>query len=165
MFGRRRKHGKPDHVEPDLPITPMLDMSFQLMAFFLITFNPTPPEGHLDMALPAEKGGPSAVAPSPLPDEEAEELVVTVEADEKGGIADLKLGSKDATDAESLGPDSRALFDRLKARKPKAGAKTAKVKLVMAEGLQYKMVIKLMDEITRAGYPQVAPALLDTAKK
>ena len=38
----KRKKKKPDYVEPDLPITPMLDMSFQLLAFFVMTFNPTP---------------------------------------------------------------------------------------------------------------------------
>ena len=32
----RRKRPRIPLVEPDLPITPMLDMSFQLMAFFLL---------------------------------------------------------------------------------------------------------------------------------
>jgi biopolymer transport protein ExbD len=36
MAHRRRKQGSP--TEPELPITPMLDMSFQLMAFFILTF-------------------------------------------------------------------------------------------------------------------------------
>ncbi len=35
----RRRQGT-DFVEPDLPITPMLDMSFQLLAFFIMTFKP-----------------------------------------------------------------------------------------------------------------------------
>jgi len=38
-----------------LPITPMLDMTFQLLFFFIMNFNPRPQEGVLDMALPTEE--------------------------------------------------------------------------------------------------------------
>jgi biopolymer transport protein ExbD len=37
-----------------LPITPMLDMTFQLLFFFIISFNPADLEGSVDMALPSE---------------------------------------------------------------------------------------------------------------
>src|SRR5262245_14504471 len=36
-----------------LPIVPMLDMSFQLLFFFIITFNPGQREGQMAMNLPA----------------------------------------------------------------------------------------------------------------
>ena len=35
-----------------LPITPMLDMSFQLLSFFILTFHPMPTEGQLSINLP-----------------------------------------------------------------------------------------------------------------
>ena len=39
-----------------LPITPMLDMSFQLLFFFIMSFNPnTAFEGHMALALPSEQ--------------------------------------------------------------------------------------------------------------
>jgi len=38
-----------------LPITPMLDMTFQLLFFFIMNFNPRPREGVLDMALPSNE--------------------------------------------------------------------------------------------------------------
>ena len=34
-------------------MTPMLDMAFQLLAFFIITFKPPTAETHLDLDLPA----------------------------------------------------------------------------------------------------------------
>ena len=46
-----------DFVEPDLPITPMLDMSFQLLAFFIMTFKVAPTEGQIMLTLPKEDGG------------------------------------------------------------------------------------------------------------
>ena len=51
MSGKHRR-AEADNVEPDLPITPMLDMSFQLMAFFLLTFRPMPLEAQIALALP-----------------------------------------------------------------------------------------------------------------
>src|SRR5438874_12903780 len=35
-------------VQMGLIITPMLDMSFQLMAFFIMTYHPSALEGHID---------------------------------------------------------------------------------------------------------------------
>jgi biopolymer transport protein ExbD len=61
---RRRKRMQDDPTQPDLPITPMLDMSFQLMAFFILTFKPGPTEGQLALMLPRE--GNTAAAPSDL---------------------------------------------------------------------------------------------------
>ena len=61
----RRRRQVTDFIEPDLPIVPMLDMSFQLLAFFVMTFNPTPAEGHLEMALPLIEGGKSDQPPPP----------------------------------------------------------------------------------------------------
>ena len=45
-------------MEPDLPITPMLDMSFQLLAFFIMTFKPADTEGQIALTLPKDEGGP-----------------------------------------------------------------------------------------------------------
>lgn len=155
----RRHKRNPAHVDPDLPITPMLDMAFQLLAFFVMTFNPTPAEGHLDMALPKIEGGESSLAPPPVLEDEAEELVVSVDANDRGEIAMIKLSSKQDTTERPLGSDTQNLWNALK-DKLKENGKASKVKLQMAENLSYKLVVKLMDEISRAGFKQVAPALL-----
>lgn len=57
MFGIKRKRKPPEHVAPDLPITPMLDMTFQLMAFFIFTFQPQKPEAQFLTPLPTDTGG------------------------------------------------------------------------------------------------------------
>ena len=48
----RRKIKGDDRIA--LPITPMLDMTFQLLFFFIINFNPADLEGQMDMSLPSE---------------------------------------------------------------------------------------------------------------
>ena len=180
---RRRRHGSSSFVEPDLPITPMLDMSFQLLAFFVMTYNPTPTEGHIDVALPAQQGGPSTQLPDPLSPDEVEDLTVRIEADDAGDIAAISLAQgKDGAEVAIPGKSKAArtnLFDEMKKRL--AAAKTdhaarmaklgeakpfapPKVKLELSDTLSYKVVIAVMDESTRAGYPAVAPVLKDDKK-
>jgi biopolymer transport protein ExbD len=39
--------------EVELPITPMLDMTFQLLTFFIFTYHPSAVEGQMEFSLPA----------------------------------------------------------------------------------------------------------------
>lgn len=161
----RRKRPKIPLVEPDLPITPMLDMSFQLMAFFLLTFRPMPVEAQLALALPKEDGGPSQVAPSLDPTAD-EELIVQVYAADNGSLADITAAPQ--TGSFSLGQDTGALFKYLQ---DKAGAarlekKTPpRLKIEIAERLNYQYVIKLIDEARRAGFDRISPVLLNPTGK
>ena len=52
---RRYRPGPPDEVF--FPVTPMLDMAFQLLAFFILTFKAPSAETHLDLA-PARRPRP-----------------------------------------------------------------------------------------------------------
>ncbi len=49
----RRKHAADPEIKPTVPVTPMLDMAFQLISFFIITFRPDAQfEVEMDLALP-----------------------------------------------------------------------------------------------------------------
>ena len=47
---RRYRPGPPEEVS--FPVAPMLDMAFQLLAFFILTFKAPSAETHLDLDLP-----------------------------------------------------------------------------------------------------------------
>src|SRR5687767_5269395 len=47
---RRRKHRSQGDVE--LNLAAMLDMAFQLLTFFILTFRPSPVEGQISLRLP-----------------------------------------------------------------------------------------------------------------
>jgi biopolymer transport protein ExbD len=55
MFGFRRRRRRKGNEELDvqLPITPMLDMAFQIFAFFAATYQPSAFEGQMQLNLPA----------------------------------------------------------------------------------------------------------------
>ena len=163
-----KKH-KPstDFVEPDLPITPMLDMSFQLMAFFIFTFRPAPTEGQIAMSLPKQEGGESAI-PSPT-DEKPEVYVVRVEAASNGTISRIQLTKKDDIDTRpvELGADIAAYQKELQTRYAAIqGDKTkAKVTLEIQENLLQDYVVQLLDNGLRSGFTNIAPVPLDPKKR
>jgi biopolymer transport protein ExbD len=154
MAHRRRKPASA--TEPELPITPMLDMSFQLMAFFILTFRPAPSEAQLALTLPKEEGGGQSV-PVLNMESEDDELIVQVYAADNGNIASITAAPK--TGNVPLGADTSALFKYLR-DKAAASPKAPKLKLEIAERLNYQFVIKLIDEGRRAGYDRISPALL-----
>jgi len=49
--GRRKVKGEDGGVNLSIIITPMLDMAFQLLAFFVMTYHPSALEGHIDGSL------------------------------------------------------------------------------------------------------------------
>lgn len=164
MFGIRRTIPT-EQVEPDLPITPMLDMSFQLMAFFIFTFRPAPTEGQLALALPKDDGGAQGV-PSPTDDRPAT-FVVRVEATPAGGIAGMTIVEKDAAEVkpEQLGADVKKYQAALKTRYNALKGKPAKLVLEVGDGLLQDYVVNLVDVAVNAGFTDFAPVPLDPKRR
>jgi len=156
----RRRRMNTQSTEPELPITPMLDMSFQLMAFFILTFRPAPIEAQLALSLPKEDGGAQA-APSVSIDVEDDELIIQVYSNDAGDLVDITAAPK--TGNLSLGKDTGALFKYLKERVAASAGKAPRLKFEIAEHLNYQYVIKLYDEGKRAGYDRISPGLLTPA--
>lgn len=87
-------------MEIEIPITPMLDMAFQLLTFFILTYRPAPSEGQFSMNLlppqpateitkeqPKEESTPSL-------DAELRTLKSVLRAGEGGMIGELTLADK-----------------------------------------------------------------------
>ena len=98
--GRRRPHDPP--IDIVLPITPMLDMSFQLLAFFVITFRAaSATEGQLDMYLPkvqeAKAKDPTVIDTSKETSAEADEaadVTVSLTANSAGDLLAITVREK-----------------------------------------------------------------------
>ncbi len=95
MILRRRR--RPENDGPTLNLAAMLDMAFQLLAFFILTFKPQPVEYAVGLKLPKpEKVKADAPEVAQLKPNDAgpaaiQQVVVSVVATPEGGIATLAL--------------------------------------------------------------------------
>ncbi len=169
MFGKHRKRQHTDFVEPDLPITPMLDMTFQLLAFFIFTFKPQDSEGKIALTLPEEKGGGDGI-PDPTSDEPKPiVIVVTVRSAENGKIASMEMRIEDknaqagvAQPAEGLGASPDALKQKLTSKysEYKAANQPSKLQFEISEDLAWAYAVQLIDIGKQIGFTDVAPTVL-----
>jgi biopolymer transport protein ExbD len=161
-MSRRRRKGHAEHIEPDLPITPMLDMSFQLLAFFIMTFKPSPTEGQLAMQLPPPEQGGGAAMPDPFGDKPAK-FIVRVSTNASGQIARMTLKEEgSASPPTDLGADLSRYMNALKQvlqQQKDRGAKLTKLTLELEGRLLQEYVVSLMDHALRAGFKDISPIL------
>jgi biopolymer transport protein ExbD len=130
-------------VDVTLPITPMLDMSFQLLSFFILTFHPRPAEGQLAVTLPASVG---VVAHEADPDSEPVSDGYTITLTETAG--QLSIGFRGPTGAAAEVPSLAALRDALTALPKRTGTT---VTIEAAPDLPYARLIAALDTIRKAG--------------
>jgi biopolymer transport protein ExbD len=162
-----RKRRGADRVEPDLPITPMLDMAFQLLAFFIITFKPAPTEGQLALALPKEEGPGPAVPGLPV-DVPPAQFTVRVTAAANGTIEKMTISEAGgAVVAKDLGAKVEAVRDELNAVAVGLSRenRTARLILELDEKLVQEYVVQLMDTGVRAGFADLSPVPIDPKKR
>lgn len=86
---------KPKHRESAM--TPTMDVVFQLLAFFILTFRVAAPEGDFGVTMPAASPAPNLELPL------VETLHVHLAAHVDGRLADVRVNHR------SLGPDVLAL--------------------------------------------------------
>ena len=146
--------GPPEEVM--FPVTPMLDMAFQLLAFFVLTFQAPSAETHLDLDLPATPAalptaakGEAKPGPASKVDFELEnDLWVRVEADDLGDMKALRLG-------ESTLPDIATLAERLVRYAEVLDGRPLRVRLVADDGLRYEEAARVMAACSASGVASI----------
>jgi biopolymer transport protein ExbD len=154
-----------DLVEPDLPITPMLDMSFQLLAFFIMTFRPSPTEAQIAMSLPPPNEGGGMSIPDPSSDKPTK-YIVHVTATETGSIRSMSIREEgSAVDAKDIGADMKSYRDALLARTAALKGKPIKLTLELDDKLLHEYVVQLLDHGLRADISDISPVPSDVKKR
>jgi biopolymer transport protein ExbD len=135
-----------------LPIAPMLDMTFQLLFFFIMNFNPADLEGQMEAALPAPVREVGEMVAAPQAPALPAGLTVEVRAGIRGGISALSL----------RGADGRAVpLDGLDA----LGTRLADMPASMREGvlrisadarLSVEHLMRVIDTCKAAGFANTA---------
>jgi biopolymer transport protein ExbD len=130
----------------------MLDMAFQLLAFFILTFRAPSAETHLDLDLPASpvalpSGYRGEARPSPARNVDTDlerDILVRAESDELGDLKELRLG-------EARVPDLAALGNRLRRYTQLLEGRPLRVRLVATDNLRYEPVAQILTTCSAAG--------------
>jgi biopolymer transport protein ExbD len=177
-MSRRRRQGT-DFVEPDLPITPMLDMSFQLLSFFIMTFQPAPTEGQIAMTLPPpEKGAEDARIIPDITRKVPTKYIATVTSTDLGQIAGIRLTEEGSPDikGKQFGGTVRDVGDFLRTCQKLVEDEAAKraedperplpkLTLEIANKLLQEHVMQVFDAAVQAGFKDVAPVPIDKKER
>ena len=159
MRRKRRRRGE-ELVDVSLPITPMLDMSFQLLAFFILTFSaPSAAEGQMDMFMPAAAAAkaetPEQADPFAMTDASIEpdaEITITIES-ATGEIDRLVIREREKTTPVA---DLAALHSALDKIRDEVGKDHgATVKLEASRLLKYSALVQVMDTCLLAKFKSV----------
>jgi biopolymer transport protein ExbD len=161
MTIRRKTDAGP---EPTLPITPMLDMAFQLLAFFVMTYHPSDLEGQMDLSLPSEvitraekkeDVDPNA-KPDPKPLELPANLTVLVRT-QQDGVNNGRISA--LTLQDEAGPQPVDNLDKLKdeLKKRRETVENKENIKIQADGkLKWESVIQVMDVCQQAGFKNIS---------
>ncbi len=148
-------------LEPDakiaLPITPMLDMTFQLLFFFIMNFNPADLEGQIDAALPSQQEPahnqligcvPAGNIPPAIPSDLTVE-VRTRQAERENGISGIFVLEMTGHRVSIDGLDGLAKYlTDARANAPREDT----IKIRADARLRLQHVLKVLDVCKAAGY-------------
>lgn len=149
-----------------LPITAMLDMTFQLLFFFIMNFNPADLEGAVEMALPTEQDKAAHkkedVNPKSATDKDPtldfpSDLTVKVRT-QMDGKNDGEISAISVRNLEGK-EDSVDGLPGLKAYLIKKRAELTNKESAKLQGdgkLKVRSIIKVMDTCRDAGFPNIS---------
>ena len=152
-------------MEIEIPVTPMLDMAFQLLTFFILTYRPAPSEGQFAMnLLPAQaatvigKDTPKDSASSDSLAAELRTLQTTLQAGGNGMIGRITLSENPVADLAALKTELESLVND-----PNLQFEQALIKV--DPKLKYSELMKVIDvysslkpkPLTKLSFAELAP--------
>lgn len=153
-MGRRFKKRR-SHPEVELNLAAMLDMAFQLLAFFILTFRQPPLEGQINLRLPPPQAtvvvrngeAPGADVANKNLLEGMNTLTIGVFADPKSGtINSLSVGEAKLTGLAALDGRLKELFGD-------QGNPFDQIIIQVSDSCRYEELMKIIDVCTHQTLP------------
>jgi biopolymer transport protein ExbD len=136
---RRKRAGLGDKVEQNM--TPMIDVVFQLLAFFLLTFRVFAQEGDFNIEMPSSMPKPG------VPDEELKQSKkLRMVANAKGELVSMHLDAINVPDMPALSKLIRTQIGT--GDVPSSSRKDAEVEFVCDPQLKYHYVVQAIDAVS-----------------
>jgi len=134
-----RNAGREDKVE--LMMTPMIDIVFQLLIFFIMTFKIVAPEGDFNIKMPLN--APSEGLPD---DNQLPPMKVRLRATASGRLAGIQLGQRTLPDFKALQMQVRDIVGD--DRGPGSVAASTEIELDCDYGLRFESVIDAITAVS-----------------
>ena len=154
-MARRRSGNASEEVETNL--TSMLDIIFNVLAFFVVTFNPPKPEKNFDLSLPPPKQQEQqAEAPDETdkPPEIFQDVTITLEAGADGSLAGIRVEDRPVAGIGALARDL-ATLSKMIGGVPGVGEKLEAANIIAAPTLKYRWVIAVVDSCYQADIKKI----------
>jgi biopolymer transport protein ExbD len=151
-MGRKKKRRGGGEVE--LNMAAMLDMAFQLLTFFILTFRPAPVEGQVSLRLPppqaiaTQKGGVAAGSDEKRTDPVAglKTLVISVFSNPNGDVGSMAVGEQGISTLPMLRIRLQQIFSD-------PGNPFEQVIIQVGSNLRYDGLMKVVDICTEQKLP------------
>ncbi len=144
----RRKKKKHDTGESELNLAAMLDMAFQLLTFFILTFKPSPIEGQINLRMPPPqpvtnvKGQSAGSADTNNPVSGLNTLVISALPNGSGALGSMAVGESTFGALGNLETHlQKALSDE--------SSPFEQVVIQVGSGLRYDALMSVIDICTR----------------
>jgi len=158
----RKRKRKPGGVQSNMAA--MLDMAFQLLTFFILTFKPAPVEGHLQMHLPPPVALTKVSGEAPPDTGEGnndvthlETLNLFIDSDSGGEVSLIKVGMRPILQGRLNKVSLRRLDDHMKSIFDIQMIPFDRIQLVVDPRLRYEELMKIVDICTRQVLPSGEP--------
>jgi biopolymer transport protein ExbD len=150
-MGRRRKH-KRDQGTVEMNLAAMLDMAFQLLTFFILTFRPAPIEGQLALHMPppvpqtkVEASTVNKSDPGDLAQLDLDTLHLQVTADDSGDVGTVSVEKAPAVRGPVSGETLLALEKKLQTILGIQHVPYDRVQIAVDGKLRYGELMKIID--------------------
>ncbi|HZY87959.1 MAG TPA: biopolymer transporter ExbD [Gemmataceae bacterium] len=150
-------------AEVALPITPMLDMAFQLLMFFIFTYHPSGMEGQMDLSLPSDAKARAKTPDQVDPKAEADKNPLEIPSDltvivrtQQDGVNNGIISALTLEQASGQKPvnDLKALESELaEARK---ASSHPNIKIQGDGKLKWSAIVQVMDVCRKAGFNNIS---------
>lgn len=153
---RRRRRKRRDQGSVEMNLAAMLDMAFQLLTFFILTFRPAPVEGQLALNLPPPV--PTTKVEAAAVDQKGggndaqldlETLHLRVAADQIGGVKHVSLENSATIPGPMNPPNVQLLERKLQAIFGLQHIPFDRVQIAVDGELRYGELMKIIDVCSR----------------
>src|SRR3972149_1170068 len=147
----RRRYQR-QQTEVELNMAAMLDMAFQLLTFFILTFRPAPIEGQISLRLPPPQPVTAGTEPvgsditNTNPVKGVETLTISGFPNQAGEIGSLGVGEAGVANLSALEARLQQIFDN-------PDNSFEQVLIQVGSNLRYDALMKVVDLCTRLQLP------------